>query len=396
MIYSLTSLMNDFQEAVKKKEYSKIPYDHWRNLKERAKCNDKVDIVRDLVAQRVNMYCFGVKTEYRFELDYPFGEFLWNVLKNHEDNTLESAVNKMKDSFNTFAESAKTTTASLNTTLPKLNEYAVINSASIKSNYENAYGYGVWDANDSGLTTNSIEITSDYLKINGKKINEIIDEAMGNSISNRKEKDNMDLIKNFDFGSCKNDNVKVSMYGIAVKNAAGTWVSYDSKTGSIIDVDIFNFDGKYLYKMPVAIKDIAVGDTVIHNRKPVFVTKVEDGKILAIDPAAGEEKVIILTKNMFGFDFVTKVVNLFSGFMNGATADSPFGNMLPLMLMNEGKTDDMLPLMFLMNGGKMDMSNPMMMYFLMKDGKAGNDMLPFLLMSNFNGNKCTCDCDREG
>jgi hypothetical protein len=153
--------------------------------------------------------------------------------------------------------------------------------------------------------------------------------------------------------------------------------------------------------MPVAIKDIAAGDVVIHNRKPMFVSKVEDGKILAIDPAAGEEKVIMLTKNMFGFDFATKVVNLFEGFTGGASADTPFGNMLPLMLMSnsDSKTDDMLPLMFMMNGGKMDMSNPMMMYFLMKDNKGDNDMLPFLLMSNFSGNcncHCDCDCDREG
>ena len=392
MIYSLTSLMTDFQEAVKRKEYSKIPYDHWCNLKERVKYSDKVDIERDLVAGRVNMYCFGDKAEYRFELDYPFGEFLWKVLRNHEDNTLESAVNKMKDSFNSFAESAKTATVSLNTSLPKLNGYAVADLASIKSTYENAYS--CWDYN----TTNSIEITSDYLKINSKTLDELIDEAMGNSVNNRKENNNMDLIKNFDFGSCANDRVKVSMYGIAVQNAAGTWVSYDPKTGKIVDVDILSFDGKYLYKMPVAIKDIASGDVVIHNRKPMFVSKVEDGKILAIDPAAGEEKVIMLTTNMFGFDFATKVINLFAGFSGGATADTPFGNMLPLMLMSEGKNDDMLPLMFLMNGGKMDMSNPMMMYFLMKDSKGGNDMLPFLLMSNFNGNKCTCncDCDREG
>ena len=161
----------------------------------------------------------------------------------------------------------------------------------------------------------------------------------------------MNLFKNFDFGSCAKDNVKVSMYGIAVKNANGTWVSYNPKTGDVMDVDILNFDGKYLYKMPVALKDFKSGDVVIHNRKPMFVSKVEGGKILAIDPAAGEEKVIMLTKNMFGFDFATKVVNLFEGFTGGASADTPFGNMLPLMLMSnsESKTDDMLPLMFMMN-----------------------------------------------
>ena len=195
----------------------------------------------------------------------------------------------------------------------------------------------------------------------------------------------MDLIKNFDFGSCENDNVKMSMYGIAVKNANGTWVSYDAKSENVVDVDILNFDGKYLYKMPVALKDIKSGDVVIHNRKPMFVSKVEGGKILAIDPAAGEEKVIMLTKNMFGFDFATKVINLFEGFTGGASADTPFGNMLPLMLLADGgKSDDMLPLMFAMGGGKFDMSNPMMLYFLMKDNK-NKDILPFMFFANGQG-----------
>jgi hypothetical protein len=129
----------------------------------------------------------------------------------------------------------------------------------------------------------------------------------------------------------------------------------------------------------------------------MFVSKIEGGKILAIDPAAGEEKVIMLTKNMFGFDFATKVINLFEGFTGGASADAPFGNMFPLMMLADNKNNDMLPFMLMMNGGKMDSFNPMMMYFLMKDNKGDNDMLPFLLMSNFSGNcNCDCDCDREG
>ena len=353
MICKLSDLIQEFQEAVARKEYKKIPYSEWCDLKERAKVWDSVYVNRDFLARNVEMSRYNLLTSETiyFEFEYPFGRFLWDKLKKIHDEELATATKAMKESFSNFAETAKSTTTNL-------------------------------------ATTTSI-IKKTYLQVNDETIEEIIE--------NRKEKNNMDLIKNFDFGSCKNDNVKVSMYGIAVKNAAGTWVSYDSKTGNIIDVDILNFDGKYLYKMPVAIKDVAVGDTVIHNRKPVFISKIEGGKILAIDPAAGEEKVIILTKNMFGFDFVTKVVNLFSNFMNGATADSPFGNMLPLMLMSEGKTDDMLPLMFLMNGGKMDMSNPMMMYFLMKDGKAGNDMLPFLMMSNFQNSlgKCSCTCDCE-
>ena len=84
-----------------------------------------------------------------------------------------------------------------------------------------------------------------------------------------------------------------------------------------MDVDILNFEGsKYMYKMPVALKDISKADIIIHSRKPMFVTEVHDKKLVVIDPFDGEEKVILPTRSCFGFDFVTKVVCLFDGFYN--------------------------------------------------------------------------------
>ena len=246
------------------------------------------------------------------------------------------------------------------------------------------YGYGDNFIHSTGHSLGLDIHETPGFSLRDDTIIEKVNEAAGFSI-NGKENDSMNLFKNFDFGSCENDNVKMSIYGIAVKNANGTWVSYDAKSENVVDVDILNFDAKYLYKMPVAIKDVKVGDVVIHNRKPMFVTVVEGGKLGAIDPAAGEEKVILLTKSMFGFDFVTKVVNLFGDLSATASADAPFGNMLPLMLLADGgKSDDMLPLMFAMNGGKFDMSNPMMLYFLMKDNK-NKDILPFMFFANGQG-----------
>ena len=378
-------LLNDFEYEVKQGHYKKMDYQTWRSLNAQRSSPVEIQITRDLNSAKewpddeITLVIGGLT--YTFDAwDESFGWFLNKFMATYN--------------FNLDSVSAATAAASK----------SIQSSCEVLNEFNRAYGYSTWsDSTTSVGTSNNfyekkptVEINENGLKVNGQYVEEIIDEATGNSIQIRKEKDNMDLVKNFDFGSCANDKVKVSMYGIAVLNANGTWVSYDPKTGSVIDVDILNFDGKYLYKMPVAIKDIKAGDVVIHNRKPMFVSKVEGGKILAIDPAAGEEKVIMLTKNMFGFDFATKVINLFEGFTGGATADAPFGNMLPLMLMsNGGKSDDMLPLMFMMNGGKMDMSNPMMMYFLMKDGKTGNDMLPFLMMSNFQNSlgKCTCDCE---
>lgn len=209
-----------------------------------------------------------------------------------------------------------------------------------------------------------------------------------NKTENEKENEKMKGF-NFDFGPCTNDAVRISMYGIAVKNVAGTWVSYNPANDEIIDVDVFNFEGgRYMYKMPVAIKDIKVGDVVIHNRIPVFVTEVSEdfSSVIVVDIRAGERKEVIPTKNMFGFNFITKVVSLFDAFENAPTPEAPFGNMLPFLMM-DGDNKDIDPMMMMLmmngNGGKDLFSNPMMMYFMLKDNK-DSDMLPLMFLMNSN------------
>ena len=369
-------LLNDFEYEVKQGHYKKMDYQTWRSLSVQRSSPVEIQISKDLNSvdiwpeAEITLIVGGM--EYVFDAwDRSFGEFL-NEFMQIELNGKP---------FDTL--SAATASAS----------NAIQSSCNALNEFNKAYSSYAWsDSTTSvGISNNfyekkpTVEINEKGLKINGQYVEDIIDEATGNSMKNRKEKDNMDLIKNFNFGSCENDNVKMSMYGIAVKNANGTWVSYDAKSENVVDVDILNFDAKYLYKMPVAIKDVKVGDTIIHNRKPMFVTVVEGGKLGAIDPAAGEEKVVLLTHSPFGFDFVTKVVNLFGDLSATASADAPFGNMLPLMLLADGgKSDDMLPLMFAMGGGKFDMSNPMMLYFLMKDNK-NKDILPFMFFANGQG-----------
>ena len=207
---------------------------------------------------------------------------------------------------------------------------------------------------------------------------------------NMNKEENKIMNFNFDFGPC-GDTVRLSMYGIAVKNVNGNYVSYDKKNDEIIDVDILNFEGgQYCYKMPVAIKDVKVGDTVIHGRKPMFVLKVSDGDLTVIDVVNGEKKTIMPTKSMFGFDFVTKVISLVDSFGGtDANEDSPFGNMLPLLLLNDKKcdTNTMLALT-MMNGGMSNLiSNPMMLYFLMSNKGEGEDTIdPFVMMMMANAN----------
>lgn len=359
----LGSLLNEFATMVNNGELKKIPYNDWRLLKKHE--DEYVRVERDGWGNLniININNDEILTEDWSYNDKSFGTYLDNIYFYEFDNCLTNKCSQ---------------------------EYYYYDSGSLKYVKRDDTGFSATNKIDSlaEKTTPPVEITNRGINIQGKNIidtiNEKVNEAAGFSI-NRKENDSMNLFKNFDFGSCENDNVKMSMYGIAVKNANGTWVSYDAKSENVVDVDILNFDAKYLYKMPVAIKDVKVGDVIIHNRKPMFVTVVEGGKLGAIDPAAGEEKVILLTKSMFGFDFVTKVVNLFGDLSATASADAPFGNMLPLMLLADGnKSDDMLPLIFAMSGGKFDMSNPMMLYFLMKDNK-NKDILPFMFFANGQG-----------
>ena len=201
-----------------------------------------------------------------------------------------------------------------------------------------------------------------------------------------KEKENKMKGFNFDFGKITNDSIRMSMYGMAVKNASGVWTAYDKGTGDLMDVDVFNFDGSnFLFKMPVAIKDIAVGDVIVHARKPMFViSKTEAGDLIAIDPVAGEKKTIMPSKNMFGFNFATKVVSLFDNLMGQApTSENPFGNMWMLMLM-DGKSDlkDIMISMMLINqaSGSTNTFNPMML-MLMNDGDMKDMAIPLMLMN---------------
>lgn len=258
--------------------------------------------------------------------------------------------------------------------LDKFIEFIYLNESML--NYSDTTTVGCADS-VTYYNTNST-ITNSYDSIDNLNARMTV---LENAVENmtKKENSNMKDMFSFDFGKITSDAVRVSMYGIAVKSVDGHYVSYDNKTHSVMDVEILNMPaGDFLYKMPVAIKDIKAGDVVIHNRTPMFVVEVHASTLKVVDVREGTEKEIYLTKSPFGFNFATKVVSLMD--MTGAKADesNPFGNMLPFLMLGDGKSVDPMMIM-LATGGKMDMSNPMMLYFLMKDGNK-NDMLPFLMM----------------
>lgn len=201
---------------------------------------------------------------------------------------------------------------------------------------------------------------------------------------NKEDIMNTNSMFNFDFGRVT-DSVRVSTYGLAIKGVDGRYVSWDNKNKSVMDVEVLSMPGsEFVYKMPVAIKDVKVGDVVVHNRVPMYVTAVNTQTLTVVDIREATEKTIYPVKSPFGFNFVTKVVSLFDSVNGTASADAPFGNMLPFMLMGNKDMDPMMLMMMMNQGGNANiMSNPMMMYFLMKDGK-GSDMLPFVMMGMMN------------
>lgn len=282
---------------------------------------------------------------------------------------------------------ASTTNATIDTTL---NGY--FNSSAVDSIKVDNYGNVRWSdrtGEDGTYATTSL-VNSCDICYHKNKCDNCYYAKKANENANKNDEGEKTKMKgfNFDFGPCTNDQVRMSMYGLAIKNASGEWVSYND--GQVVNVDVLNFDGaKYMFKMPVAVKDIAVGDIVIHNRVPMFVESVENG-IHVVDIRAGEKKEILPTTNMFGFNFVTKIVSLFNAFQSSPTPDQPFGNMLPFLMLNseDGKSidsDAMLMFMMMQNqsGSANIFANPMMLYFLMKD-KGGNDILPWMLMMNQN------------
>jgi uncharacterized protein (TIGR00730 family) len=145
---------------------------------------------------------------------------------------------------------------------------------------------------DYGCDTTTIKITpqkGEWVK-SGNSYEYIINDEKENTIMKG---------FNFDFGPVS-DSVRMSIYGLAVKNKAGSYVSYNKNSNVIVDVDILNFNGsKFLYKMPVAIKDIAVGDIVVHQNLPMFVVEIcSDNKALkVVDPVNGERKDIMLERS---------------------------------------------------------------------------------------------------
>ena len=198
----------------------------------------------------------------------------------------------------------------------------------------------------------------------------------------KKEGKNMfeNMAKDIKFGPAT--DVRFSIYGPAF-NGGDRWLArHESEWVDVSDmlIDV----GNICYMMPVAKNSIKEGDFILHKGKWARVDCiVEEENFISVEKINEQEVVQVLpTKNMFGFDYYTKLMCPIESFEGaegfGATTDNPFGMLPFIMAMKDGKKDNLLPLM--MMSGKMDMSNPMMLMMLSGDNSNLGLMMAMMAM----------------
>ena len=338
------AIMEDFRKKVHDSgEYDRIGYPQWKEL---------------MAAAKIHVFYNESNETFEITLFGPYGKF-----EGYTSFRVDEATLTGKKTFGDYL-------ATYVVHIPNEEE-----KQQLSTNYNTVAAYANSDTVISTSTSNLIDCIYETKPKTTQKEN--------NKMDNK--------IFNFDFGPVKGDNIRMSMYGLAVKNRDGNYVAWDKVNENIMNVDILNFNGDGLmYKIPVAIKDIKDGDIVIHNKVPMFVLEVFEKSLDVIDIYSGERKSIILSRSPFGFDFATKVISLIDfGTMSGATPseDNPFGNMWPLLMLGDSSSID--PMMLaLMCAGKGDCANPMMMYALLASKGNNDNLLPLILM--MNGGKFGC------
>lgn len=211
--------------------------------------------------------------------------------------------------------------------------------------------------------------------------------AQWEQVTNQTQQKNTDTEKEnekkmnteFNFGAYNNQNLRLSPYGMAIKNKEGKWVSYNRETNQLMDVDIINIGidcSKVFFKVPKSVSSVNPGDIVLHNNTPVFVEEIKGNRFIVINPYEGTELTILPALSPFGYNYVNIITSL-TEFFGPATEDNPFGNLLPLLL--SGNNNNSLIPLLLMSGKSLEDIDPLI---LLACGNGNNNLLPFLLMQN--------------
>lgn len=200
--------------------------------------------------------------------------------------------------------------------------------------------------------------------------NKVVDNVFGE----KESKMDFSKMMNIDFGKISTKELKPSIYGVAVLGSDNRYRAYDKANDKVMDVTGMTFDTDMLFKIPVAVSQVRIGDVIINAGNYVTVTNVHrDNTFTVVDPKASEQKIAIPAKNMFGFDFVTKVIYPLENMIQ-PNDTNPFGlNPMAMMLLaGDSNMDTTTILAMSMMGSNSAMDQ--------------NMILPLMLMGNKNGN----------
>lgn len=358
--YQLRQVMDDFAATVEDENSiyygQRIPYSSWKLLK---KVSNWEGLISVKYTDKELNFSNGKETATLVDNyeSFPFIDFFYGVYKDkwkREKDAIDDLIKiagvdlTLNQAIDQIIKTSSISADSINGTISSsyLNDHQIYNTSTFDDSLiANTSTYSKYSLANNGLSTvaaaDDLNQLTDRVSVLETKINS----------NKRKEPNTMNMFSalNLDFGPVASNIIRISPFGLAIKTANREWHTYDAANQKIVDVSDFSFslgDTPILYKMPVAPAAVAVGDLILHNGVPVYVIDFENAAnkaagIIVIDTDSNERKTILPVCNVFNFNFITKVVSLFNfgtganGLFGTPSADQPFGNILPMMMMSE-------------------------------------------------------------
>lgn len=356
-VSQLKDIFNKFSDKVYQQKAPKINYESWRRLKGIV---DKLGTVKlgtiiPITFRFEGKNCDGYN---KYLVDCSKGGLgTYAITIPDEFVKMLQEADKLEEKTFKKADDKNVDDSSMTTSTWTGSDCCTATSSTIKSTIDEILGQTLRNQTlqyDSSITTpinDYITTTGTYYPYSNYPSNIV----QTNTIQKKEEKTmNIPTMK-FDFGPADSNSVAISPYGLAIQYN-GSWYAYNAKEDQTIDVTGMTFSFKNaIYKMPVAVNQIAVGDLIYHQKRPMYVIAAPEGSsIKVIDLAASEQKTVIPVANMFGFNYVTKIAPLFNLGTITPSTDNPFGNIMPMMMMSslfeDNKSDnDVMQMMFMMS-----------------------------------------------
>lgn len=195
---------------------------------------------------------------------------------------------------------------------------------------------------------------------------------------------NMKEIFGDTIGRYTSGTIKYSPKGLAFLTDNYSYVVYDVDTLAATNVANLVMDIP-VYGIPVALKDLKKGDTIVYNEAYYLVKAITDTHISTINVRKGTIENLIPKTSIFGFSFYVKLVTPMENFKPDPS--NPFNSILPFLLFEDGDDSNSMNdiiMMSMMSGGTVNSSMLPLMMMMNKDGGDKNDLLMMMMLMGNN------------